>query len=142
MIFRAVSKASFKAQFNLTVLLITLSSVVAVFALSWIAGRAAKIGRKNLGTYIQSSIHGNLGYIALAVAYYYMGQEGFVKAGIIGGFVMISPEYSCGGCSRSVRQGSSFKGERTFFRTKDIWKSRNTVGNGRDILLCYGDAGS
>jgi len=69
MIFRAVSKASFKAQFNLTVLLITLSSVVAVFALSWIAGRMAKIGRKNLGTYIQSSIHGNLGYIGLAVVY-------------------------------------------------------------------------
>lgn len=89
MIFRSVSKASFKAQFNLNVLLITLSSVVAVFALSWIAGRAAKTGRKSLGTYIQSSIHGNLGYIGLAVTYYYMGQAGFVKAGIIGGFVMI-----------------------------------------------------
>jgi len=89
MIFRAVSKASFKAQFNLTVLLITLFSVVAVFALSWITGRMARIERKNLGTYIQSSIHGNLGYIGLAVAYYYMGQEGFVKAGIIGGFIMI-----------------------------------------------------
>ncbi len=89
MIFRAVSKASFKAQFNLTVLLITLFSVLAVFALSWVAGRTAKIKRSNLGTFIQASIHGNLGYIGLAVAYYHMGQEGFVKAGIIGGFVMI-----------------------------------------------------
>ena len=89
MIFRSVAKASFKAQFNLTVLLITLSSVVAVFALSWMAGKIAKRGEKTLGTYIQSSIHGNLGYIGLAVAYYFMGQEGFVKAGIIGGFVMI-----------------------------------------------------
>jgi len=89
MIFRAVSKASFKAQFNLTVLLITLFSVLVVFVLSWIAGRAAKIGRSNLGTFIQASVHGNLGYIGLAVAYYHMGQDGFVKAGIIGGFVMI-----------------------------------------------------
>lgn len=89
MIFRAVSKASFKAQFNLTVLLITLFSVLAVFAISWAAGRTAKIKRSNLGTFIQASIHGNLGYIGLAVAYYHMGQEGFVKAGIIGGFVMI-----------------------------------------------------
>ncbi len=88
-IFRSVSKASFRAQFNLTVLLITLFSVVAVFALSWMAGKTAKIERKNLGTYVQTSIHGNLGYIGLAVAYYFMGQEGFVKAGIIGGFVMI-----------------------------------------------------
>ena len=38
---------------------------------------------------MQSSIHGNLGYVGFAVAYYFMGQEGFVKAGIIGGFVMI-----------------------------------------------------
>lgn len=89
MIFRAVSKASFKAQFNLTVLLITLFSVLAVFLISWIAGRAAKIERSNLGTFMQASVHGNLGYIGFAVAYYHMGPEGFVKAGIIGGFVMI-----------------------------------------------------
>ena len=89
MIFRSVSKASFRAQFNLNVLLITLFSVVAVFALSWIAGKTAKTERKYLGTYMQSSIHGNLGYVGFAVAYYFMGQEGFVKAGIIGGFVMI-----------------------------------------------------
>ena len=89
MIFRAISKASFKAQFNLTIILITLFSVLAVFLLSWIAGRAAKIGRSNLGTFIQASVHGNLGYIGFAVVYYHMGHEGFIKAGIIGGFVMI-----------------------------------------------------
>lgn len=89
MIFRSVAKSSFKAQFNLTVLIITLFSVVAVFALAWIAGKITNRERKNLGTYVQSSIHGNLGYIGLAVAYYFMGQEGFVKAGIIGGFIMI-----------------------------------------------------
>ena len=89
LIFRSVSKASFKAQFNLTVLIITLSSVLVVFALSWIAGRAAKIGRGNLGTFIQTSIHGNLGYIGFAVAYYHLGQDGVVRAGIIGGFMMI-----------------------------------------------------
>jgi hypothetical protein len=88
-IFRSVAKSSFKAQFNLTVLIITISSVVAVFALAWAAGKAGKTPRKTLGTYMQTSIHGNLGYIGLAVAYYFMGQEGFVKAGIIGGFVMI-----------------------------------------------------
>jgi hypothetical protein len=89
MIFRSVAKASFKAQFNLTVLLITLASVVTVFAVAMLAGRVGKIGKKTLGSYIQSSVHGNLGYIGFAVAYYFMGQEGFVKAGIIGGFIMI-----------------------------------------------------
>jgi predicted permease len=89
LIFRSVSKASFSAHSNLTVLLISLSAVFAVFLLSWIVGRLAKIDRKSLGTYMQSSIHGNLGYIGFAVTYYYMGQAGFVKAGIIGGFMMI-----------------------------------------------------
>jgi malate permease and related proteins len=88
-IFRSVAKASFKAQFNLTVLLITLASVVTVFAVAMLAGRVGKIDKKTLGSYIQSSVHGNLGYIGFAVAFYFMGQEGFVKAGIIGGFVMI-----------------------------------------------------
>jgi hypothetical protein len=89
MIFRSVAKSSFRAHFNPTVMIITLFSVVAVFILSWIAGKISIRERNNLGTYIQSSIHGNLGYIGLAVAYYFMGQEGFVKAGIIGGFIMI-----------------------------------------------------
>ncbi|MFO7666072.1 MAG: AEC family transporter [Desulfobacterales bacterium] len=89
MIFRAVSKASFKTQFNLTIILIAMFSVLAVFLLSWAAGRFAKIERSSLGTFVQSSIHGNLGYIGFAVVYYHMGHEGFIKAGIIGGFVMI-----------------------------------------------------
>jgi malate permease and related proteins len=88
-IFRSVSKASFKAQFNLTVLLITVASVVAVFTIAWVAGKAGKTARKTLGTYMQTSVHGNLGYVGFAVVYYFMGQEGLVKAGIIGGFMMI-----------------------------------------------------
>jgi hypothetical protein len=41
------------------------------------------------GTFIQCAFHGNLGYIGLAVAFYYLGNKGLVKAAIIAGFVMI-----------------------------------------------------
>ena len=88
-IFRSVSKASFKSQFNSTVLIITIASVIVVFALSWVAGKMGKTARKTLGTYMQTSIHGNLGYVGFAVVYYFMGQDGLAKAGIIGGFIMI-----------------------------------------------------
>jgi len=44
---------------------------------------------KDRGTYIQSAIHGNLGYIGLAVSYYFLGQEGFAQAGILAGFLML-----------------------------------------------------
>ena len=89
MIFRAISRASIKAQFNLTVLSITLLSVLAVFVLAWITGSVRHIRRGQLGTFIQSSVHGNLGYIGLAVSYYFLGDKGFVKASIIAGFLMI-----------------------------------------------------
>jgi predicted permease len=41
------------------------------------------------GSFVQSAFHGNLGYIGLAVVFYYLGSSGFVKAAIIAGFVMI-----------------------------------------------------
>jgi len=34
-------------------------------------------------------VHGNLGYIGLAVAFYYLGSNGLTRASIIAGFVMI-----------------------------------------------------
>jgi predicted permease len=38
---------------------------------------------------MQSTFHGNLGYVALAVAYYHLGQEGLIRASIFAGFIMI-----------------------------------------------------
>jgi len=89
MIFRSISKGSLKTQFNITVLAMTLLSVTAVFAVAWCAGRIKRVKRGQLGTFMQSSFHGNLGYIGLAVAYYYLGNAGLVRAGIIAGFIMI-----------------------------------------------------
>ena len=46
--------------------------------------------KKPLGaTFIQSTIHGNLGYIGLAVAFYYLGDDGLAQASFIAGFIMI-----------------------------------------------------
>jgi predicted permease len=89
MIFREISRASLKTQFDIKVLFITLFAVVAIFGVSWGLGLAHRIRRGQLGTYIQTCCHGNLGYIGLAVAYYYLGTEGLVRASIIAGFVMI-----------------------------------------------------
>ena len=89
MIFHAISKASLKARFDISVLAITLISVIVIFVVSWSGALISGIRRTELGTFVQSSFHGNLGYIGLAVAYYSLGNEGFVRAGIIAGFVMI-----------------------------------------------------
>ncbi len=89
MIFHSISKASLKTQFDSTVLAVTLLAVIAVFAVAWGLGLVRRIERKQLGTFMQCSFHGNLGYIGLAVAYYYLGSEGLARASIIAGFIMI-----------------------------------------------------
>ncbi len=89
MIFREIAGASFTAQFNARILACTLIPVLVVFAISLAVGSLTRIPRGRLGTFMQSSFHGNLGYIGLAVAYYFLGTEGFVRASIIAGFLML-----------------------------------------------------
>lgn len=89
MIFRAISKASFRTEFNVTVLLITLSSALAAYMAAWIIGRRTRWQPGRIGTFIQCSAHGNQGYIGLPIAFYFIGQSGLAKAGILAGFLMI-----------------------------------------------------
>ncbi len=89
MIFRSISRSSFKTQFDVQVLVITLLSVLAVFSVAWCAGHIGRIKKELLGTFMQCSFHGNLGYIGLAVSYYFLGDNGFAMASIIAGFIMI-----------------------------------------------------
>lgn len=89
MVFRSISSGSFTRDFNLPVVLITLAAVLAVFFLLWGMGLAVHLEKRRFATVIQSSFHGNLGYIGLAVAFYYLGDEGLARASILAGFVMI-----------------------------------------------------
>ncbi|MGD8716811.1 MAG: AEC family transporter [Desulfobacterales bacterium] len=89
MVFRATSKASLKTDFDARVLTVTLVSVLIMFLIAWGVGTILRIPRRQRGTFIQNAFHGNLGYIGLAVAFYYLGAEGFARASIIAGFMMI-----------------------------------------------------
>lgn len=89
MIFREVAHASFKAYFDPTILWATLIPVVLIFGIAVAAGRILRIPRSHTGTFLQSSLHGNLGYIGLAIAYYFLGKEGFTRASILAGFLML-----------------------------------------------------
>ena len=89
MIFQSIAGTPLKTQFDGLVLGITLCSVFMVFIFAWCLGIWAKIDRKWRGSFIQSSFHGNLGYIGLAVAFYYLGSDGLARASIIAGFIMI-----------------------------------------------------
>ncbi len=89
MIFRSIAQTSLKTQFDITVIAVTLLAVIASFVVVWSAGAIFRVKKSQLGTFVQSSVHGNLGYIGLAVAFYYLGSDGLTRASIIAGFVMI-----------------------------------------------------
>jgi len=89
MIFREVARAEFQAHFHPLLLAGTLIPVVIMFLLGLGIGRFYGISPRQMGTFLQSSFHGNLGYIALAIAYYLLGEDGFTSASILGGFLML-----------------------------------------------------
>lgn len=89
MVFRSISKTSIHSQFDGMVIMLALLAICAVFGIAWILGRNAHLDRSQRGTFIQNSFHGNLGYIGLAVSFYYLGREGFVRASILAVFMMI-----------------------------------------------------
>lgn len=89
MIFKAISQAPLSQQMNgLLVALMLLTALAGYFTAAGIgAGVGLRYDRR--GTFIQCAGHGNLGYIGLAVAFYYLGDEGLSRAGVGTGFLMI-----------------------------------------------------
>lgn len=89
MIFKAISQTDFGADFHTLVTFIALSAMAVIFALSWLIGRRSSFQKGRLSTFIQSGYHCNIGYMALAVAYYYLGNEGLARTGMLAGFLML-----------------------------------------------------
>lgn len=89
MIFRALSKTDFHAEFDLQVVAGTLLALIIVFIVAWGACSMLHLKRSQRGTFIHTTFHGNLGYIGFAVAYYFLGAQGLARASIIASFVIL-----------------------------------------------------
>lgn len=89
MIFHAISRGSLSTDFNSRVAILTLLTVLFFFLLVWGLCLLVHMKRSQQATFMQSAYHGNLGYIGLAVAYYFLGDRGLASAGILAGFLMI-----------------------------------------------------
>jgi malate permease and related proteins len=89
LVFRAISKASLVNEFHGGVILATLGAAALAYGVAWLYCLLRKVPNDRAGGVIQSAGHGNLGYIGLPFAFYFLGDSGLVKAGIISGFLMI-----------------------------------------------------
>jgi predicted permease len=89
MIFGSVAKSDLTAWFNPLTIGITLAAAATVYAAAGFLHRFIGVDQDQVGTFIQSSGHGNIGYMGLAVASYHLGDVGLTHASVVGGFLMI-----------------------------------------------------
>ncbi len=88
-IFREIGEASFRANFNLAAVFGTLAAMMMVVVVSILTSRLAKISHNRRGTFLHSSFHGNIAYMAFAVAFYSLGESHFASMAILSGFVIL-----------------------------------------------------
>ncbi len=90
LIFLKVSAAPFRQVFRPD----WIAAALAATALTWGAARVAApmLGLKHgsRATFVQASMHSNLGYVGLAVAYYALGERGLQAAGVFAAFFVLA----------------------------------------------------
>ena len=90
LVFRALTKASLRTEFDSMAVIMMLVAVLVTVGVALVYNYCRKSGDGPLvGTFFQAAIHGNLGYIGLAVAFYYLDEGGFARVSMLVGFLMI-----------------------------------------------------
>lgn len=89
MLFSSISQAPFKENFQLSAALCLLCAIIIQLLLSLAVARFMAIPAGHRGTFLQSSFHGNLGYMAYAVAYYALGHAEFARTAILSSVLLI-----------------------------------------------------
>lgn len=89
LVFSAVSKASFQKDFNSNVLFVTIAATTSMYFCGWLITRFTSWNSARIRSFILCVGHGNLAYIGIPVAFYFLGEKGFTKAAILAGFLFI-----------------------------------------------------
>jgi predicted permease len=89
MVFISIARSSFHEQFDIRVLSLTLLAATGIYSAAFIFTRFTGMNPDRAGSFVQCSGHGNVGYVGLPIAFYYLGDAGLAKAAIISGFMML-----------------------------------------------------
>lgn len=93
MILNEIAQAPFGENFNLGAVLCVLAALVTVTLASLGLMLLLKVSPNRRGTFLQSSFHGNIGYLSYAIAYYALGAEPFARMAILSSFVMMGQNF-------------------------------------------------
>ncbi|RLA97631.1 MAG: hypothetical protein DRG83_15560 [Deltaproteobacteria bacterium] len=90
LIFEEIAQSNFKVSISF----IAVASIVGALFIGFLGictvTKFVLYPNNTKATLIQSSIHGNLGYVAFAVAYYFLEENGFAKTVIIGSILILA----------------------------------------------------
>lgn len=90
MIFSAIVRGNFFDHFDQWLLIGTLIPLFILLLIGWILSMLIKVPRDQRGTFLDTAIHGNIGYIGLAVVFYYLGKTALTAASVLAGFLMLT----------------------------------------------------
>ena len=90
MLLSEIASAPFKENFNLPAVFCSLGALVIVLGVSILAIKVLSVREDRRGTFLQSSFHGNIGYMAYAIAYYALGESSFARMAILSSFIMVA----------------------------------------------------
>jgi len=89
LIFTGIVKSGLQS-FSTALILSVVVPTVTVCLFGCVLGRVIGLRKGRLGTFVQSSYHGNVSYIGLAVVFCMLGEEAFRQGSIIVGFLVLT----------------------------------------------------
>ena len=89
MLLSEITRAPFSENFNLAAVICSLCAMCIVLLASIGIVRALSVRQSRRGTFLQNSIHGNITYMAYAIAYYAIGESSFARMAILSSFVIV-----------------------------------------------------
>lgn len=89
MLFNALARAPFRDYFDLAAGLCLLATLCTVGTFALGVAVMTKVAPSRRGTFLQTSFHGNLGYMAYAIAFYALGSAHFARTAILSSFLII-----------------------------------------------------
>jgi malate permease and related proteins len=89
MLFVTLAKAPFQENFQMTAGICLLATLGFLILVALVVSRFLKLPGGSRATFIQASFHGNLGFLAYAIAYYALGPDHFARTLILSSFLMI-----------------------------------------------------
>lgn len=89
LIFTGIARSGLQAFSPLLILSVVVPTVV-ICLFGCLLGRIIGLRKGRLGTFVQSSYHGNVSYVGLAVVFYMLGEEAFRQGSIIVGFLVLT----------------------------------------------------